>query len=112
MVEKSTSPWAQWELCPPDVANAALKRVTDEVPMFFADTTLESARWTSLSFYEVYRLIEVTISHKGTTEHAFFLDGKGKTWWLAGITGPVHYVNDAENLELTEDQAADYLRFF
>ena len=79
---------------------------------FFADTTLTGARWTSLSFYEVYRLIEVTISHNGTTEHAFFLDGNGKTWWLPGITGPLHYVNDEENLELTEEQAADYLRFF
>jgi ATP-dependent Zn protease len=112
MVEKSTSPWAQWELCPPDVANAALKRITDEVPMFFADTTLKGARWTALSFYKVYRLIEVTIGHKATVERAYLMDGNGKTWWLPGVTGPLHFVNAEEDLHLTEEQAADYLRFF
>src|SRR5260221_7689636 len=112
MVEKSTSPWAQWELCPPDVATAALKRITDEVPMFFADTTLRSARWTALSFYNIYRLIEVTIDHKATDERAFLLDGNGKTWWLPGDSGPLYYVDTEEDLQLTEEQAADYLRFF
>ncbi len=112
MVEKSTSPWAQWELCPPDVANAALKRITDEVPMFFADTTLKGARWTALSFYNIYRLIEVTIGHNATVERAFLMDGNGKTWWLPGVTGPLHFVNDEEELQLAEEQAADYLRFF
>ena len=112
MVEKSTSPWAQWELCPPDVANAALKRITDEVPVFFAETTLKGARWTALSFYRVYRLIEVTIGHKATVERAYLMDGNGKTWWLPGVTGPLHYINAEEGLQLTEDQAADYLRFF
>src|SRR5437763_13833392 len=107
MVEKSTSPWAHWEPCPRDVANAALKRITDEVPMFFAETTLSGAQWTALSFYKIYRLIEVTIDHRGNTEYAFLLDGNGKTWWLPGVTGPLHYVNAEENLHISEDQAAD-----
>ena len=112
MAEKSTDPWAKWELCPPDVAKAALKRMQDELPMFFADTTLKGARWTALSFYKTFRLIEVTIDHKGTVEKAFLLDGKAITWWLAGVTGPLHYVNMEESLDLPEDKVADYLRFF
>jgi len=112
MVEKSTDPWARWEPCPTDVANAALQRITEEIPMFFSGSTLKSARWTALSFYRIYRLIEVTIESEGKSERAYLLDGNGLTWWLDGVTGPVHAVNAEEGLALTEEVAVDYLRFF
>src|SRR6185503_4694251 len=58
------------------------------------------------------RLIEVNIESDGKLERAYLLDGNGVTWWLDGVTGPIHQVNSEENLELTEETAADYLRFF
>lgn len=112
MAEKSTDPWAKWEPCPTDVASAALTRISDEIPMFFSGTLLKSARWTALPFYKIYRLIEVSIESEGHPERAYLLDGTGITWWLDGVTGPVHSVNSEENLALTEENAVDYLRFF
>jgi len=112
MVEKTTDPWAKWESCPTDVASAALKRITGEVPMFFSGTTLKSARWTALPFYKTHRLIEAQIESEEKTERAYLIDGGGYTWWLNGVTGPLHDINYGESLALTEETAADYLRFF
>jgi ATP-dependent Zn protease len=112
MSEKTTDPWAKWEPCPPDIAAAALQRITAEIPMFFSGTTLKTARWTALSFYKIYRLMEISIESEGRLERAYLLDGGGNTWWLDGVTGPIHAVNSEENLQLTEENAVDYLKFF
>src|SRR5512141_277192 len=65
MVEKTTSPWASWELCPPDTARQALARTTEEIPAYFTGTTLKVAKWTALPFYRKYRLIEAEIESNG-----------------------------------------------
>ena len=61
MTEKTTSPWASWELCPPDVAHKALERATTEIPMYFLGTKLKGATWSKLPFYKNYKLLQLQI---------------------------------------------------
>jgi ATP-dependent Zn protease len=112
MEEKSTEAWARWEPCPADVAGAAVERVTRVNPMYFADTTLVSARWTALPFYRDHKLIEAKITHDKTIETAFLIDGEGESWWLSGLVDALHEVSSAEQLTLTEETAVAYLKFF
>jgi ATP-dependent Zn protease len=110
-MEKST-PWANWQPCPFKVADAALRRITDEIPQFFIGTSIKNARATTLPFYKSHQLIELELVSEKGQEKAYLIDGDGRTWWLDGSTAPVHDVNDAESAEITEETAADYLRFF
>ena len=111
-MEKSTEAWAKWQPCPLEVVNPMLMRLAREAPAFFDGATLNSARSTSLPFYRDYKLIEAEIGWQGTTQRAFLLDGKQYTFWLSGVTPPIHEANHEESLALTEETAADYLRFF
>ena len=111
-MEKSTEAWTKWQPCPLDVVSPMLARLASESPAYFDGATLNSARWTALPFYSDHKLIEAEIEWQGTTQRAFFLHGHGNTFWLSGVTGPVHDVNQLESLSLNEVAAADYLRFF
>ncbi|HUQ21260.1 MAG TPA: AAA family ATPase [Gemmatimonadaceae bacterium] len=107
----STSPWASWKSCPIDIANAAVARMVEEYPVFFTGTTVKSARHTALPWYTAHQLLEVELESEKGIETAYLLDGQGLTWWLNGV-GPVHEVNYREEIQITEETAADYLRFF
>lgn len=111
-MEKSTEAWAKWQPCPLEVVNPMLARLASEAPAYFDGATVKTARWTTLPFYRDHKLIEAEIEWQGTTQRAFFLDGNENTFWLSGVTGPVHEVNQLELLSLNEVAAADYLRFF
>src|SRR5689334_19218862 len=111
-MQKSTSPWANWKTCPIDVAKAAVERMEGEHPVFFTGTTVKSARYTALPFYASHQLIEVELVSEKGIETAYLLDGKGDTWWLAGSMDPVHEINEREQVQITEETAPDYLRFF
>jgi len=59
-MEKST-PWANWQPCPFKTADAALRRITDEIPQFFLGTSIKSARCTALPFYKSHQLLELEL---------------------------------------------------
>jgi ATP-dependent Zn protease len=111
-MQKSTSPWANWKTCPIDVARSAVERMETENPVFFTGVSVKSARHTALSFYTAHELIEVELVSEKGIETAYLLDGKGDTWWLHGSTDPIHEINYREGIQITEETAPDYLRFF
>jgi ATP-dependent Zn protease len=110
-MEKST-PWANWQPCKFKVADAALRRISDEIPQFFIGTSIKTARCTTLPFYKSHQMLELELVSEQGAEKAYLLDGDDRTWWLDGSTAPVHDINDAESVNITEDNAVDYLRFF
>ncbi len=112
MPEKSTDLWTRWEKCPSPAAAAAHDRLRTAFLALFDETTVVSARWTALPFYQHHRIIELGLRRAGTDARVFVLDGNDATWWLDGNSDAIYYVNDAEGLSLTAASAADYLRFF
>jgi ATP-dependent Zn protease len=112
MPEKSVEPWALWLPCEGEQGAEALERLADELPVFFADSTLVSCRSARLAFYSAHRLMELAFVRDHGMGRAFVLDGPHGTWWLNGASDPIHNANEAESLVLTEATVADYVRFF
>jgi ATPase family protein associated with various cellular activities (AAA)/peptidase M41-like protein len=110
--EKGFEPWASWEACSDPQGQAALDRLAADLPIYFAESTLLSCRWTKLSFYEGHRLMELTFVREHGIERAFALDGPDRTVWLDGNSAAIHSTNDAESLALVDSVVADYIHFF
>ncbi len=112
MPEKRVDSWTIWEQCERMQGADALSRLASEHREFFADSMLVSSRWSRLPFYAAHRLMELRFVRDHGAERAFVLHGPKRTWWLNGDSGPMHEVNDAESLALTESTVGDYVRFF
>jgi Flp pilus assembly protein TadD len=112
MPEKRVDPWTLWEQCEGRQGAEALSRLAGELPEFFADSMLVSSRWSRLSFYATHRLMELQFVRDRGVERAFVLHGPRRTWWLNGESNPMHEVNEAESLALTQSTVSDYIRFF
>jgi ATP-dependent Zn protease len=110
--EKRTDGWASWEPCDDEQGAQALALLARELPGFFANSTLMSARQSRLSFYQAHRLLELVFVRDHGPERAFVLDGPRGSVWLNGESDPIHDTNAAESLALTKATAADYVRFF
>jgi len=110
--EKRTDPWTAWERCEGRQDAEALSRLSGELPGFFANSTLVDSRWSRLPFYATHRLMELRFARDHTIARAFVLHGPKQTWWLNGDSGPMHDVNEAESLTLTQSTVCDYVRFF
>ena len=65
-----------------------------------------------LSFYQHHQLYCLRSEIKGEFRHAFLLINEKKAIVLNGKSPPIHMTNNVENLQLTETNAASYLRFF
>jgi AAA+ superfamily predicted ATPase len=111
-MEKSLAPWAISEPDDDARAGAALSRLANEAPQFFADSSFVSASIRRLPFYAKHRLVELTFVRDHGPERAFLLDDGDETVWLDGSSGPIHDVNEREGVKLTDGTVLDYLRFF
>lgn len=104
--------WALWEPCEGEQGKEALSRLATELPAYFADSRLVNCRSSPLSFYTAHRLMELQFVRDHGVERAFVLDGPERTRWLNGESNPIHEVNKAESLALTDSTVGDYIRFF
>ena len=112
MVDKNTDSWIQWEQDDTGRGATVLAQLVDELPQYFANATLILGNSAELSFYKDYRLVALTVLLDATMEHVFALVGPGGVVWLNGESAPMHVVNEAESLRLTENGVTDYLNFF
>ena len=110
--EKRVDPWTIWERCEGGEGEEALRRLGRDDRRFFADSTLLRSRWSRLPFYAAHRLMELQFARDRRVGRAFVLHGPERTWWLNGESNPIHDVNDAESLALTQPTVGDYIRFF
>lgn len=109
---KGTEPWASWEPVGAEQGAKVLERLAEELPGIFADSKLIASRCSRLAFYESHHLMELEFVRDHGVERAFALDGPQGIAWLNGGSTPIHDANDAESLALTEETAADYVKFF
>ena len=112
MSEKNIEHWVNWEPCEGSEGPAALSLLAASQPAYFADSTLLSARTTGLAFYGRHRLMELEFIRDHGAERAFVLVGEGSALWLDGSSGPIHEVNESEELQFSDQTVADYIRFF
>ena len=112
MVDKQTDTWLRWEQDDTERGTDVLALLVDTLPEYFGGASLILSNSSELSFYEDHRLVELTLLLDATMEHVFVLVGPHGIVWLNGESAPMHVVNDAESLELTNHVVADYLRFF
>jgi dipeptidyl aminopeptidase/acylaminoacyl peptidase len=110
--EQRAQSWAVWVPCVDGQAAEILQRLVGVMPYEVRGWTLVNARWSHLSFYEAHRLVELEFVRDRDTARAFVLEGPRHTLWLNGQSTPIHEVNEAEALALTDSTVDDYLRFF
>jgi Flp pilus assembly protein TadD len=113
MGEKRVDSWVRWEQFERRQGVKALSRLADDqLQTFFADSVLAGCRLSRLPFYSTHRLVELRFARDHGEECAFVLAGPTRTWWLNGESNPIHDVNEAEPLKLTQSLVCDYIRFF
>lgn len=110
--------WASWGPCDADRGRAALELLAESSAWWlFTGATLISCRWSRLAFYHAHRLMELTLLVGHHIQRAFVLVGPAGTLHLDGSGVPMHNVNGAEGLKLTQSRVddatvLDYIRFF
>jgi ATP-dependent Zn protease len=105
-------PWAKWEPVDGDVGSLLLGHLRACNAQHFADASVESVVATTLPFYKGYRLDLLQMTGPQGTERAFLLESSNDVQWLNGESWPIHNANEAERLHLTNDNVADYLKYF
>jgi hypothetical protein len=80
---------------------------------FKASPDSTKVEWRSLPFYEQVVLIRVTDPKWAPRNlKIFFLTNQGNLFRLNGTSPPIHEVNAAAPIKLTEENVLEYLRFF
>jgi AAA+ superfamily predicted ATPase len=105
-----------WSPLEPEVAEAMLATLAAADRTGLRRAVRVRGFSAALPFYKRVRLVrlEVQCVAPGPSVPdiwALWLDGK-TLLDLDGSSGPIHQANESEGLQLTQEQAADYLRFF
>jgi ATP-dependent Zn protease len=112
MVDKNTDSWIQWEQEDADGGEKVFAQLIETLPEYLEGATFILSNSANLSFYEDYRLFALTVLLNDTMEHVFALAGPGGVVWLNGESAPMHAVNDAESMQLSERDVTEYLKYF
>jgi AAA+ superfamily predicted ATPase len=104
--------WLTWQPLPDQSTGEVLRRLAEHAHGQFDTSSLSSARFATPPFYRDHTLVELEFAGDGDPLVLFALDGPSGTVWLDGSSGPIHEVNEAEALALTDDVVRAYVRFF
>ncbi|WP_179468207.1 nSTAND1 domain-containing NTPase [Mycolicibacterium vinylchloridicum] len=105
--------WMTWLPADHEQSTDLLARLASATPHIFGGARLLSSRWSQLSFYEAHRIVELELARDDDVVATIFvLDGPNGPLWLNGDSAPIHEINEAESLMLTDSAVADYIRFF
>lgn len=111
-MERTLGPNMAWEPCPCTTVAAVTADLRARSPQDFATLSVLHARQCALPFYRNHMLIDARLLGVAGVGQVLLLHDGTQTIWLDGQSSPIHAVNELESLQLTDDTALDYVRFF
>jgi hypothetical protein len=107
-----TENWTSWRALDSNEASRVLSRLATEASPWFAEVDVVSARVSSLPFYRLHELVELSIASSARSDTIYVLTSDANVFWLDGDANAIHLANRAERLLLNADVGEVYLRFF
>lgn len=86
--------------------------IREYAPARLTRLVVRAGRRAGLPFYEQHQLLDLQLEGVDGITRAFVAQAEDRITWLDGSSAPVHDLNEAESLQLTEATVLDYVRWF
>lgn len=106
-------PTGTWNKVEGDELSGFLEQINPIDGKYEVEPSTTKVAWSRLPFYESVALIRVTDRSWANHELVvYYLTDQGNLSRLNGTSPPIHEVNAKAPIQITQDNALDYLRFF